>query len=1154
MAQNRLITDLVELIQPGNDDLLVIVDNTTDPTLSTTKKITYANLVEDLQDMVDLLIAEGNGIIASYSDVGNTITLSVSGDTTIQKSIYSSGGTSIGTRQQLNFIPGAGVTLTGADNPGNNRVDLTVNTTTVATGVTLSGTGSPVSPLESITTLGNGTKQLNFRGVKAGSDKLSVNTGDGGNTIVVDVVPSGIDINTLNVGSPLALALGGTNATTAADARANLGAAQLGVNNDITSIVGLTTPLSIAQGGTNGGTVQLALRNLEGIRTVANIGTAGQSLVVNPSTLVSNSYRAELKGIRAGSSKITVTTVGNDISVDANAILILNSATEDINFNDNKITSLAAPSASSDAANKGYVDAVAQGLVVKEAVTAATTTDQAGTYVASGLTFTYTATGIPSIDSLPITATGTRVLFKNQTAGSQNGIYALTTSGNTGVSAVFTRADDYNSSLEASAGSFAFVLSGATNANKQFVQTTLAPVLGTDPLVFTVLNDLTIANGSVTNAKLADMPALRVKGAVTSGVPQDLTADQLITVVNSSASQIDSARINLTPIAGDIVVNASGVSSISSGVIVNADISPTAEIAVSKLADGIARQLLQTSADGNEVEWASDIVVPGTFGVTGSSTFSGSTVFASGVVVSGSASFSGTTTAPTLASGNASSNVATTQFVATALAGITGGAVASADRLTTARAITLSGGVTGTVNFDGSSNVAIAATVATNANLTGDITSVGNATVIASGVIVNADINASAGIVDTKLATIATAGKVSNSATTAATTNTPSAIVTRDASGNFAAGTITANLTGTASNVTTNANLTGDITSVGNATSIAAGVIVNADIKASAGIVDTKLATIATAGKVSNSATTAASINTAGAIVARDGSGNFSAGTITAALTGNASTATTASTVTTNANLTGDITSVGNATAIAAGVIVNADIKASAAIAYSKLALTGSVVNADIKASAGIVDTKLATIATAGKVSNSATTATSANTASAIVARDGSGNFSAGTVTASLAGTATDCSRSVLAGTGLTGGGALSANRTIAADLATQAQAEAGSSSTKLMTPQRTAQALLKLPAYTITTTAISKTLINRERCTVTAAGLTITLPASPTAGSEVAITVVAAITNTIIARNGQNIMSLAENLTINRADVTVTFYYVDATRGWRII
>jgi hypothetical protein len=96
----------------------------------------------------------------------------------------------------------------------------------------------------------------------------------------------------------------------------------------------------------------------------------------------------------------------------------------------------------------------------------------------------------------------------------------------------------------------------------------------------------------------------------------------------------------------------------------------------------------------------------------------------------------------------------------------------------------------------------------------------------------------------------------------------------------------------TATTVTTNADLTGDITSSGNVTVIASGVIVNEDINASAGIADTKLATISTTGKVSNSATTATSANTASAIVARDASGDFSARTITAALTGNATTAT----------------------------------------------------------------------------------------------------------------------------------------------------------------------------------------------------------------------------------------------------------------------
>ena len=69
-------------------------------------------------------------------------------------------------------------------------------------------------------------------------------------------------------------------------------------------------------------------------------------------------------------------------------------------------------------------------------------------------------------------------------------------------------------------------------------------------------------------------------------------------------------------------------------------------------------------------------------------------------------------------------------------------------------------------------------------------------------------------------------------------------------------------------------------------------------------------------------------------------------------------------------------------------------------VALSAAITANSIVNADINSAAAIADTKLATISTAGKVQNSATTATSANTASAIVTRDASGNFSAGTITA----------------------------------------------------------------------------------------------------------------------------------------------------------
>ena len=55
--------------------------------------------------------------------------------------------------------------------------------------------------------------------------------------------------------------------------------------------------------------------------------------------------------------------------------------------------------------------------------------------------------------------------------------------------------------------------------------------------------------------------------------------------------------------------------------ITNADISATAEIAVSKLADGAARQLLQTDTAGTGVEWTSNVDVPGTLDVTGAATF-----------------------------------------------------------------------------------------------------------------------------------------------------------------------------------------------------------------------------------------------------------------------------------------------------------------------------------------------------------------------------------------------------------------------------------------------------------------------------------------------------------------------------------------------------
>jgi hypothetical protein len=190
----------------------------------------------------------------------------------------------------------------------------------------------------------------------------------------------------------------------------------------------------------------------------------------------------------------------------------------------------------------------------------------------------------------------------------------------------------------------------------------------------------------------------------------------------------------------------------------------------------------------------------------------------------------------------------------------------------------------------------------------------------------------------------------------ATSANTVSKVVARDSSGNFAAGTITAALSGNATTATTAGTITGQ----------------------------------------ANSATiTATSANTINQIVLRDGSGNFSAGTITAALNGNASTATSATTSGSTSGNAATATALQTARNIG-GVSFNGT---------ANIDLPGVNTSGNQNTSGNA-----ATATTAGTITsqaNSATiTATSANTGNQIVLRDGSGNFSAGTITASLNGNA----------------------------------------------------------------------------------------------------------------------------------------------------
>ena len=158
-----------------------------------------------------------------------------------------------------------------------------------------------------------------------------------------------------------------------------------------------------------------------------------------------------------------------DTGVRTNTLDQMAAPTSAVAMNSQKITGLADPTGDNDAANKGYVDGVAQGLDVKDSVVATTT--------ANGTLSSAFANG-QSIDGVTL-QTGDRILIKNQTTASQNGIYNVNASG------APSRTTDMATGSNA-AGAFVFVEEGTVNAENGFTCTTDtgSAVVGTNNLTF----------------------------------------------------------------------------------------------------------------------------------------------------------------------------------------------------------------------------------------------------------------------------------------------------------------------------------------------------------------------------------------------------------------------------------------------------------------------------------------------------------------------------------------------------------------------------------------------------------------------------------------------------------------------------------------------
>ena len=147
----------------------------------------------------------------------------------------------------------------------------------------------------------------------------------------------------------------------------------------------------------------------------------------------------------------------------------LASPTQAFSFNSQKITSLGTPTNPTDAANKAYVDAARSGLDVKASVRAATTPTDGN----------ITLSGTQTIDTNVALQVGDRVLVKNQSTASENGIWIVSSS-------VWSRATDANGTADTgvvSGGTFTFVEEGFLNADSGWVVSSNGVInVGTDAM------------------------------------------------------------------------------------------------------------------------------------------------------------------------------------------------------------------------------------------------------------------------------------------------------------------------------------------------------------------------------------------------------------------------------------------------------------------------------------------------------------------------------------------------------------------------------------------------------------------------------------------------------------------------------------------------
>ena len=255
-----------------------------------------------------------------------------------------------------------------------------------------------------------------------------------------------------------------------------------------------------------------------------------------------------------------------DAGVRTNRLDQMTAPTGSVSFNSQNITNVADPVNAQDAATKGFVEATSQGLDVKDSCKVATT---------GNITISTALNNGDTIDSITL-ATNDRVLVKDQSTASQNGIYIVGSSP--------ARAADLAAGSDA-AGMFTFVEQGGVNGDNGFVCTSNkgSAVTGTNNLTFAQFSgagQITTADGLQKSGNIISVDLKANGGLVieSAEIALDLAASSItgtlpvskLTSVTSTATEINLLD-GLTSTTNELNVCTDGSTSATSTTLASAD-------------------------------------------------------------------------------------------------------------------------------------------------------------------------------------------------------------------------------------------------------------------------------------------------------------------------------------------------------------------------------------------------------------------------------------------------------------------------------------------------------------------------------------------------------------------------------------------------------